>query len=576
MIGILLIAYVHGSFGGEIFYPRHSWAQSDRLALAMQFFDKGMDFFHPRTYYAGSIDQITGVEFPLQSYLAAALGHLFGRESIPTIFRLITAAAMLLGCVMLFRALDERIRNVALSLVVPVWILSSPTVQHYTWSYLPDACGGGLFFVAIYYAFRMLREPTAKTALYCVAIACFAALIKMSVAFYLPVLCIWLFFMLKTPKARIQLIMLSALGASLLLGWLWYMKHLNVTYKSTLFLADMRPLGSTHIESNPWYDAAWNELNDIFKERKTEYLSRIGYITVYLSIIVVFVGAFFRNIRTNRNLSLLFVVLAGSVLGTALMGSQMIAHDYYAIVLWLPTLAMLFIAAMETLYYALNPLSKGKLVTMAVGAILSVAIFWPTQRIHLEQTRGQERQGIAWLMDSEDFPADLFDKNSRVLFPSEDAPNLGPTYFGLIGYSRKIELNGTSGILRLLGEANAYKLSHVVMPNRQADALGETVGACQSQWLDTVHRGNTFTVIGFKDINKLMPVWMSVRRDSFEWHLPEDSCLELPWTSRVEGFLCEEISPQRKYGFNLDLSCQYFQKTERKLSISCLLKHSSP
>ncbi|MFK7971173.1 MAG: hypothetical protein AB8F95_12435, partial [Bacteroidia bacterium] len=135
---------------------------------------------------------------------------------------------------------------------------------------------------------------------------------------------------------------------------------------------------------------------------------------------------------------------------------------------------------------------------------------------------------------------------------------------------------GTSGILRLLGEANAHKLSHVVMPNRQADALGETIGDCQSQWLDTVHRGNTFTVIGFKDINKLMPVWIPVRRDSFEWHPPQDSCLELPWTSRVEGFLCEEISPQRKYGFNLDLSWQYFQKTERKLSISCLLKHSSP
>ncbi|MEZ4687664.1 MAG: hypothetical protein R3B47_16845 [Bacteroidia bacterium] len=45
MLGILCLS-AHGPYGGEFFYPAYSWAQSDRLALAMQFHDHlGMDFF---------------------------------------------------------------------------------------------------------------------------------------------------------------------------------------------------------------------------------------------------------------------------------------------------------------------------------------------------------------------------------------------------------------------------------------------------------------------------------------------------------------------------------------------------
>jgi hypothetical protein len=60
----------------------HAWAQADRLALAINFYDFGFDFWHPRTSSLTSIGGITGVELPLPAYLAALGGVVFGRGAI--------------------------------------------------------------------------------------------------------------------------------------------------------------------------------------------------------------------------------------------------------------------------------------------------------------------------------------------------------------------------------------------------------------------------------------------------------------------------------------------------------------
>src|SRR4051812_10252475 len=64
----------------------HEWAQADRLAIAYRFFDDGMNFFRPATFNMEPSDGVVGVEFPIQAYLAASFGHLFGRGSISSCF----------------------------------------------------------------------------------------------------------------------------------------------------------------------------------------------------------------------------------------------------------------------------------------------------------------------------------------------------------------------------------------------------------------------------------------------------------------------------------------------------------
>ena len=49
----------------------HEWAQADRLALAISFYDNGMHFFRPQTLNLSALDGVVGVEFPLMAWLAA-------------------------------------------------------------------------------------------------------------------------------------------------------------------------------------------------------------------------------------------------------------------------------------------------------------------------------------------------------------------------------------------------------------------------------------------------------------------------------------------------------------------------
>ncbi|MFC7669639.1 hypothetical protein ACFQT0_21420 [Hymenobacter humi] len=95
----------------------HAWAQADRLALALNYYDYGFDFFTPRTSNLASIGGITGVEFPLQAYVAALGGVVFGRSRIGLLFRLLDVAVVLLGFYYLFRLVFERTGHFVAGLV---------------------------------------------------------------------------------------------------------------------------------------------------------------------------------------------------------------------------------------------------------------------------------------------------------------------------------------------------------------------------------------------------------------------------------------------------------------------------
>ena len=518
----------------------------------MQYYNEGMDFFHPRTYNTEPIDQVTGVEFPIQSYMSAALGYVFGKAAIPTIFRIITSLAILFGCVMLFRLVDERIRNVGLSLIAPVFLLSSPTVQHFTWSYLPDAFGAGLFFGAIYLAAKMSWKPSGKLALQCVALACVAALAKMSVAFYLPGLCIWLFFQIKKRKERLKLIALSGVGASVLGGWFLYMQHLNKAYESVLFLAAAAPMGYKFQPLKTWWVSFQKEFKLVIKLHGDEILNPTAYWILGLFALLIIIGTLRKSAEIKRSdLTLFGVIAIGSFTGTCMMGSQLLVHDYYAIVLWGPLAISIMVFGSISLAELLIKIKTPLYLHHALPMILLGVLFWPTKTIHLEQTRGDERNGIAWLMDAE-IPEGAFTKDAHVFFPSENAPNLGQTVFDVDGISRKIELEGKAGILTLLGEAHGKNLTHAVLPSWQADALGETLD-CQPQWIESIYRGDIFTIIAFKDMDTFGTSWKALNTNERVAIFPKDSCLNLPGYSIKDRAYCERVTPKNRFGLGFEI-----------------------
>ena len=103
----------------------HAWAQADRLSPAICYHDNGMNFFLPATLNQASVRGITGIEFPVQSYVAAACGFVFGRSHIPLCFRLLDILLAGAGCTRFSHRLSAN-RAFYLSIVAPLTICTAP------------------------------------------------------------------------------------------------------------------------------------------------------------------------------------------------------------------------------------------------------------------------------------------------------------------------------------------------------------------------------------------------------------------------------------------------------------------
>src|ERR1044072_7597338 len=161
-LAVLLILLVccnnyYGDIVDKLPFGIHEWAQGDRLALAINFYDNGMDFLHPATQNLSSDNGIVGVEFPIQAYLAAGIAHLFGRSSISLIFRLLDILISVVGLYFLFRAAFNATRDFLFSLFVPVFIFCCPVYIFYAGNYLPDPAAASVSFIALYCLLEAIR-----------------------------------------------------------------------------------------------------------------------------------------------------------------------------------------------------------------------------------------------------------------------------------------------------------------------------------------------------------------------------------------------------------------------------------
>ncbi|MEZ4687662.1 MAG: hypothetical protein R3B47_16835 [Bacteroidia bacterium] len=93
----------------------------------------------------------------------------------------------------------------------------------------------------------------------------------------------------------------------------------------------------------------------------------------------------------------------------------------------------------------------------------------------------------------------MFGKESKALFPSEEAPNLAQTVFEIPGMSKKMDIQGEEGLLMLVGEARTFGLDYAVLPNEQAQGLDDVL-SCKPRWIDTVITGNTWTIVRFQNL----------------------------------------------------------------------------
>ncbi len=419
----------------------HEWAQADRLALAISFYDNGLHFFRPQTLNLSALDGVVGVEFPLMAWLAALLAKLTGRSSIGWWFRLLDSGVALVGYYFLFRLVAERTGHFWLALLPGVFLATAPAFAYYAGNYLPDPVGVSLVLVASYFLLRFGQQGRFADLGRALLLYTLATLIKTSAGTYqvaaIGLVLLWSLLrpQVLSPRQRLVFLGLSAASLGVVVAYASYNKHLNQVHHSFIFLAQARPLTTGR-------DLA-SVLHRMATDWRDEYFTPVHYLLLAGSAGVCV--RFGRVIGRTEWLWASFLSLAavGGGVFFLLMGLQFADHDYYALAPYYPGLALLVALAAVQLASWYGPASRPKAgprplsqrlgpYALAVAIVSLVALGLRHYRIRItdpyrpysDYYRYRWMQGGAAALAAARVPA-----RATLLVLGEEAPNLPLVYF---------------------------------------------------------------------------------------------------------------------------------------------------
>lgn len=410
----------------------HSWAQADRYSLAVNFYDHGMNFFKPATHNLYAQDGITGVEFPIQAYLAAIGGKIFGREYISVCFRGVNTIINGISLLFLFHWVYRETKIFWVSILPPLFLFCSPVYIYYTCNYLPDATATAIAIVAFYYVYNYIKSPNDRSYAIGIIILTLASLIKTSAAVYLIGFLGYGFILrvrnkhsLKT-NFRIAIISILCLGS--IAFYYFYNKYLNEQYNSHIFLARAMP-----IESKKQFEEIIGRIKEIWLG---EYFVKVQYL-VYTVILFGGLPYLITSKQGKRLLIQTAIFLLGAVMIGYLMGSQFFEHDYYVLAIFFPgiifTLTVSIIVLVENLHDGKQKLS---LQLGSFGAVL-VMFFFADYHIHERLRPNYQPFKIdePWAKGGAEVLSSLnIRTQEKILVLNDHEPNLSLIYFDRRGY----------------------------------------------------------------------------------------------------------------------------------------------
>jgi hypothetical protein len=421
------------------FWPQgiHEWAQADRLSLALNFYDHGMDFFHPRTNNLYSADGITGVELPLQSYIAALCGKVIGRGHISACFRLLDILITCTGLVFLFMACYKRTKDLLFSMFTPLFMFMTPILIYYTCNYIPDSAACSLAFISFYFILGYIDTNSTRKLVWAVAVLTLAALIKTSVGLYLMGFLGFVFLQrianIKgfSKKQNLFFVLSGICSFAAILAQYTYNQYLNTKYHSTVFLA--RP--------NPFEN--WERVRNYFEGNFKHVWSReymlLSQYPLYVALVVVGIMLLLRSTTGKKQLRLLLLFFLGTVAVGYIMGGQLPMHDYYAVSMFLPLWGFGLLISVIGIRQYIAQADALKIIRTGLLSALVICFFFADYHSHQRLLLGYI--GLSpyeplWFVGGEKVLEELHvPADERIVMIYEDAPNTGLIYFNRRGYS---------------------------------------------------------------------------------------------------------------------------------------------
>jgi hypothetical protein len=374
-------------------YPTgiHEWSQSDHYALALNYAERGLNFFIPHTYQIcpiqtppkyplDTLECICACASPLSEYIVGCVMTVTGSKA-PITYKLPMLLIALTGLFFLWLLMQKETGAFFQSLILPVFIFSLPVFMFYQCNFSPTPPAAALCFIGYYYYFTYLRQQKFKH-FFTACIFFFMAILFRTPfgIIFIAVICQQVLSYLINKKIVWKELFVFAGIIALETGYIIYHMYLQEHYGSVF--------NFSFVSAKTWEGVVdvWN----VVWNRKLMFLEPAEVFLLLLSVNAI-AYIIYSRIKRMQLFTLLqkqlllqcAILLVGAAIYAFLMIRQFYYHDhYYLDVFLLPvTLFVAFLIIMikwenKWLYYVII---AGLYVVLAWGINISY--------IHVQRTK---------------------------------------------------------------------------------------------------------------------------------------------------------------------------------------------
>lgn len=425
-------------------YPNslHTWAQTDRYALALGFVNNNLNFFKPQTliynhqfphnWQTPGVSTITAVDFPIHDYIPAVFMKITGCNSI-FIFRIYILIYGFVGLFFLYKLALQQTKNRMKSFFVLIFAATSPVFIYYQQGLLPGIPSWANAVIGLYFYLKYHKNNTYKSYIAGITFLTLAALSRTT--FAIPLVAAAIIEVLRRLKGHIRTFRFIPLlvSVSILVGYAFYNSYLRNNYGSDFLHYILPPQNLAH---------ALDILKATYKNWFTHYFS-FGHYILFFALLVIAAAQFIQSktgnsLFFNWFLLLIAAIFAGCGIFSILMLQQFAAHDYYFIDTFFLPFLLLLIAVLRKLPSI--QILKQPVVSCIFISIVSVPLFVLAYNTHQQRIKVSPDSRTASTIENFRDASSFLDSvgvppNSRILVIDAIAPNLPFVFMQRKGYA---------------------------------------------------------------------------------------------------------------------------------------------
>ncbi len=306
----------------------HQWRQNDCLSITKNYYEEGMDFFHPKIHFQANKDGSAVSEFPILNYTVACLWKIFGEHEF--IYKLLEYFIFILSIFFLFNSLLRSKASFLFSFFCVSFFLTSPMLVYYSFNFIADVPALSLAIIGFCLLYSFYETRFVKYFYWCLFVSTLAVLIKASAVMPFALL---LFFSVidvfnlnkffKTEKLftkKILPLSFILLAVILIVSWYKYAVYYNGDSSNGVFLLTVLPIWEMPEAAIIYnFQALCNILFPIFLSKPMFFL--------FFSA-VIFVYANFKKLNVFLKYSFVFATLF-FVFYVLFFFQVFTVHDYY-------------------------------------------------------------------------------------------------------------------------------------------------------------------------------------------------------------------------------------------------------